>query len=220
MTSIITRQKEFAMLQSIGMTGKQLKQMLSYEGLYYAAGTIIALINSRGTVLSPCCADSSKQFLVFHVPFCNLAYAGCLSVSYSFDSDYSYNSLSAVYKRSIIERLHQKTDLIYAFGLLKSPTFQGFPCMVGGQTGQFRSRGRAFLIVCTPLYCVETLLVSWRLPPRAAALTSVMGVVTYDGIRNGGLDVLKTAAVPENPLWRMKLPALQRFFLFPSGRAD
>ena len=30
------------MLQSIGMTGKQLKHMLSFEGLYYAVGTIIA----------------------------------------------------------------------------------------------------------------------------------------------------------------------------------
>ena len=42
LTSVITRKKEFAMLQSIGMTGKQLKRMLSFEGLYYAVGTIIA----------------------------------------------------------------------------------------------------------------------------------------------------------------------------------
>lgn len=42
MTSIITRRKEFAMLQSIGMTGRQLKRMLSLEGIYYAVGTIIA----------------------------------------------------------------------------------------------------------------------------------------------------------------------------------
>ncbi len=41
LTSVITRKKEFAMLQSIGMTGKQLKRMLSFEGLYYAIGTII-----------------------------------------------------------------------------------------------------------------------------------------------------------------------------------
>ena len=41
LTSVITRKKEFAMLQSIGMTGKQLKRMLSFEGLYYAAGIII-----------------------------------------------------------------------------------------------------------------------------------------------------------------------------------
>lgn len=44
LTSMITRRKEFAMLQSIGMTGKQLKRMLSYEGLYYAVGTILASV--------------------------------------------------------------------------------------------------------------------------------------------------------------------------------
>ena len=44
LTSIITRRKELAMLQSIGMTGKQLKKMLSFEGLYYAAGTVVASI--------------------------------------------------------------------------------------------------------------------------------------------------------------------------------
>ena len=44
LTSVITRKKEFAMLQSIGMTGKQLKRMLSFEGLYYAVGTIITSV--------------------------------------------------------------------------------------------------------------------------------------------------------------------------------
>ena len=44
LTSVITRKKEFAMLQSIGMTGRQLKRMLSYEGLYYAMGTIVTSI--------------------------------------------------------------------------------------------------------------------------------------------------------------------------------
>lgn len=42
LTSMITRRREFAMLQSIGMTGRQLKRMLSLEGLYYAVGTILA----------------------------------------------------------------------------------------------------------------------------------------------------------------------------------
>ena len=40
LTSIITRRREFAMLQSIGMTAKQLRAMLCMEGLYYAFGTI------------------------------------------------------------------------------------------------------------------------------------------------------------------------------------
>ena len=41
LTSIITRRREFAMLQSIGMTGSQLTKMLCLEGLYYALGTML-----------------------------------------------------------------------------------------------------------------------------------------------------------------------------------
>lgn len=40
LTGIIARKREFATLQSIGMTGKQLKQMLVYEGLFYAIGAV------------------------------------------------------------------------------------------------------------------------------------------------------------------------------------
>jgi len=40
-TSIWARRQEFAMLQSIGMTGKQLNKMLCFEGLYYAGYTVI-----------------------------------------------------------------------------------------------------------------------------------------------------------------------------------
>ncbi|MEA4919454.1 MAG: ABC transporter permease [Clostridiaceae bacterium] len=36
LTSIMARKREFAMLQSIGMTGKQLKSMLIFEGVFYA----------------------------------------------------------------------------------------------------------------------------------------------------------------------------------------
>ena len=42
LTGIITRRREFAVLQSVGMTGNQLKTMLVFEGLCYAAGSIIA----------------------------------------------------------------------------------------------------------------------------------------------------------------------------------
>ncbi|MDD3360817.1 MAG: ABC transporter permease [Hespellia sp.] len=41
LTGILTRRREFAMLQSIGMTGKQLKTMLICEGLLYALGAIL-----------------------------------------------------------------------------------------------------------------------------------------------------------------------------------
>lgn len=41
LTGIISRRREFAMLQSVGMTGKQLKQMLVYEGVFYALDAIV-----------------------------------------------------------------------------------------------------------------------------------------------------------------------------------
>ncbi len=36
-TSILSRKQEFAMMEAVGMTGKQLRRMLCFEGAYYAA---------------------------------------------------------------------------------------------------------------------------------------------------------------------------------------
>ncbi len=44
LTGILTRKREFAMLQSIGMTGKQLKTMLVLEGIFYAFGSVVFAI--------------------------------------------------------------------------------------------------------------------------------------------------------------------------------
>ena len=41
LTSIVVRRQEFAMLQSIGLTDRQLRSMLIYEGLYYALATMV-----------------------------------------------------------------------------------------------------------------------------------------------------------------------------------
>ena len=51
-TGIISRKREFAILQAVGMTGRQLKTMLVYEGLFYAIGSI-ALALLLTAVLSP-----------------------------------------------------------------------------------------------------------------------------------------------------------------------
>ena len=40
-TSIISRKREFAMMSAVGMTGKQLKTMLTWEGIHYAVFTTI-----------------------------------------------------------------------------------------------------------------------------------------------------------------------------------
>lgn len=44
LTNVVTRRKEFAMMEAIGMTKKQLLRMLILEGLYYAGITILAVL--------------------------------------------------------------------------------------------------------------------------------------------------------------------------------
>lgn len=44
MTGILSRKREFAVLQAVGMTGKQLKAMLVYEGLFYALSSAVAAL--------------------------------------------------------------------------------------------------------------------------------------------------------------------------------
>lgn len=41
-TAIIARRREFALIQSVGMTKRQLRQMLAFEGLFYAGLTLLA----------------------------------------------------------------------------------------------------------------------------------------------------------------------------------
>lgn len=64
LTGILTRKRELAVLQSIGMTGKQLKTMLVYEGLYY---TILALALSLvlSLILGPLAGNVMGGILAF-----------------------------------------------------------------------------------------------------------------------------------------------------------
>ena len=69
-TNIITRRHEFATMQSIGMTNRQLRQMMIYEGLYYAgaadiSGAIFATILGW-TVLKRVLNSSAMWYFTLH----------------------------------------------------------------------------------------------------------------------------------------------------------
>lgn len=107
LTSIITRRKEFAMLQSIGMTGKQLKKMLSFEGLYYAMGTIVASILFGSLVSLIIVRAISNSIWFFTYQFIILP----MFIIYPFLIALTIIIPAILYKQiaktSIIERLHQ-----------------------------------------------------------------------------------------------------------------
>lgn len=60
LTGILARHREFAILQSVGMTGKQLKAMLVMEGLLYTVGSVgaaVALCIVMSPILSSVLSD-------------------------------------------------------------------------------------------------------------------------------------------------------------------
>lgn len=74
LTGIMTRRREFAMLQSVGMTWRQLKKMLILEGVYYAIGAgilsiLIAMIISPllGNLLETVFWFFSYRFVIWPV---------------------------------------------------------------------------------------------------------------------------------------------------------
>jgi predicted lysophospholipase L1 biosynthesis ABC-type transport system permease subunit len=87
LTSILTRRKEFAMLQSIGMTRKQLCRMLMYEDLYYVLGTCARFWHS---VFAFDCQILLWSVMVFQLSFYLMAAFDCAAFLISAWSDYSF----------------------------------------------------------------------------------------------------------------------------------
>ena len=76
-TSISARQHEFAVLQSIGMTGGQLKKMLVCEGSLYAAASIIFTLTAGSLISYALVMAISNQvwFFTYHFTFIPLIYS-------------------------------------------------------------------------------------------------------------------------------------------------
>lgn len=105
LTAIFSRQKEFAMLQSIGMTRRQLRNMLIGEGLYYA-GITLAL----SYVLSALVVGVGVRLLVagdwtatFH--FTLLPLVVCTPILLAFAVLIPVCCFKNIEKQSIVERL-------------------------------------------------------------------------------------------------------------------
>ena len=107
MTGILARKREFAVLQSVGMTTRQLKQMLVQEGLFYTAGSVVVAF-LLSLVCGPLSGDMMEKmfwFCTYHFTilpviamFPVFAVLGCLipAVLYQAGS-----------RQSIVERLRE-----------------------------------------------------------------------------------------------------------------
>lgn len=103
-TAIISRKREFAMIQSIGMTKRQLRRMLIMEGLDYASITLIAsyLIGAL-TVGIGVRAIVAGGYSTFHFTLMPLVI--CTPVLIAFAILIPYICFKNLEKQSIVERL-------------------------------------------------------------------------------------------------------------------
>lgn len=105
LTAIVSRQKEFAMIQSIGMTKRQLRGMLINEGLYYASSTLLAsyVLGALAVGIGVRMMVASDWTATFH--FTLLPLMICTPILLLFAILIPYICFRNLEKQSIVERL-------------------------------------------------------------------------------------------------------------------
>ncbi|MFR3321575.1 MAG: ABC transporter permease [Lachnospiraceae bacterium] len=88
-TSILSRYREIAMLQSVGMTGRQVKQMLIYEGIGYS---ILGLFRFSDTVRCGKSNGHSNDWCGINLFYMAFYLASGISLYYPSDPHYSHCS--------------------------------------------------------------------------------------------------------------------------------
>lgn len=104
-TAIVSRQKEFAMIQSIGMTKRQLRRMLVDEGLYYAGSTLLIsyILGALAVSVGVRMMVSGDWTATFH--FTLLPLVICTPILIVFAILIPYLCFKNLEKQSIVERL-------------------------------------------------------------------------------------------------------------------
>lgn len=70
LTGVFTRRGELAVMESIGMTRRQVKKMLTYEGAYYGVITLLIIMTLGNAMIYKIAAMAEKiaDYAVFHYP--------------------------------------------------------------------------------------------------------------------------------------------------------
>ena len=107
LTGIMTRKREFAVLQSVGMTGKQLNQMLITEGMVFAGSSVV--ITLILTIVMGPVASSVLEGMFWFFSY-HLTVAPIFVVAPVFlllGAVIPLGSYHYVMKRSVVERLRE-----------------------------------------------------------------------------------------------------------------
>lgn len=104
-TTIIARRHEFAAMQSIGMTDRQLVRMITYEGIYYAAGAGVfgLMVSVLLGFTAVCELVSGIWYFTFHFTLIPAFFSG--GILFAASAVIPSIALHLFYKGSIVEKL-------------------------------------------------------------------------------------------------------------------
>ncbi len=106
-TGIISRKRELAMMNAVGMTGGQLKKMLMWEGVHYAVLTAVCSL-VIGMLLNNVVVKSlAEEWFFFTYRFTLLPIAVCVPVLFIISAVIPCLSYRAACRESIIDRLRE-----------------------------------------------------------------------------------------------------------------
>ena len=107
-TAIVSRRREFAMIQSVGMTKRQLCRMLVYEGLYYAGLTLLVswAVSALAVGIGVRAVTAADDFATFH--FTLLPLGICTPLILALAVVIPYLCFQNLEKHSVVERLRME----------------------------------------------------------------------------------------------------------------
>lgn len=107
LTSLLSRRQEFAIIQSIGMTDQQLRKMVIFEGLYYAAATMVTSL-VLGVIFSYVVIGGVVSGLwFFSYKFTNIPLLLAYPVLLVMSIVIPYIAFRSINKQSVVERLRE-----------------------------------------------------------------------------------------------------------------
>ena len=104
-TSILARKQEFAMMEAVGMTRKQLRAMLVFEGLLYAGLTIGFSLTVGNIICGFLVNMAASMFWFFKYSFMIWPILACAPVLVVLAALIPYGAYGQMSKDSIVERL-------------------------------------------------------------------------------------------------------------------
>lgn len=107
-TSIVTRKRELAVMEAVGMTRKQQVSMLRWEGSYYAMLTIIASLILSSVISATILRRIAESFWMFTWHFTLLPVAVAIPALFIIAVIIPHLSYTSIQKASVVDRLRMQ----------------------------------------------------------------------------------------------------------------